>query len=278
MWACPKGGSGKTSLSLRYAALLAAAGAGRRVVWVDGNLQQADGARYLGVDEQGAPTILDVAGRAEAGEREVLSALTSPQRSGWPTWALFGPALKADADPGLVTPALYRLAVDQLRHHFDHIVVDTPVAEHHNRFFTDFVLPEADQLIVVVPPLLPVVRAVREWLELQCAPVAAGGAALAPSSVRVVLNMASEASGCSVEAVRDAWLARWTWAGAIPHDPAWTAVTNNGGLTVEDRHLASGFAELLRATTGDVVDDGSHRRAASRRWPRLLRRVASGRL
>lgn len=274
MWACPKGGSGKTSLSLRFAAFLAAAGedTDRRVVWVDGNLQQADGARYLGADEHASRTILDLADladRAEVDERQVLSTLTPPERTGWPIWALFGPAVKADADPGVVTPELYRQVVDRLRDHFDHIVVDTPVAEHHNPFFAQFVVPEADQLVVVVPPLLPVVRAVREWLELQSAPVAGGGAGLPSSSVRVVLNMASEQSGCPVEAVRDAWLARWVWAGEIPYDPRWTESINNGSLAGDRRHLATGFADLVRATTGEVVDGGRLRRGRVRRrwWP-----------
>lgn len=255
---CPKGGSGKTSLSLNFASFLGAAlaGRGRKVVWVDGNLQQADGARYLGADERTSRSIVDLVGRPELDDEAVLAALTGPEGTGQAVWALFGPTFKADADPRLVTAELYRQSVVALRRHFDYIVVDTPVAEHYDDFFTDFVLSEADQLVVVVPPLLPVVRGVREWLELQSHPVAAGGSALPAAKVRVVLNMDSPRSGCPVETVRDAWLTRWSWAGAVPYDPAWTAATNDGALLATCPGLAAPFADLVRLTTGEIVEVG----------------------
>ncbi|MDQ2729186.1 MAG: hypothetical protein M3Y91_15315, partial [Actinomycetota bacterium] len=258
VFACPKGGSGKTSLSLTYASFLGAAlrPAHRSVVWVDGNLQQADGARYLGADERTSRSIVDLVGQPEMDERSVLDAVTPPEGTGQPISALFGPTFKSDADPRVITADLYRQTVGVLRRHFDYVIVDTPVAEHYDRFFREFALPEADQLIVVVPPLLPVVRGVREWLDMQSQPVAAGGSAFPPANVRLVLNMASERSGCPVEMVRDAWLTRWSWAGEIPYDPAWTAATNNGTLLSERPALAGQFAELVRLTTGDIIDVG----------------------
>ncbi|MDQ6782788.1 MAG: hypothetical protein M3063_04970 [Actinomycetota bacterium] len=266
VFACPKGGSGKTSLSLTYASFLGAAlrRARRSVIWVDGNLQQADGARYLGADERSSRSIMDLVGQPELDERAVLEAVTPPEGTGQPISALFGPTFKSDADPRVVTAELYRRALGILRRHFDYVIVDTPVAEHYDGFFRDFALPEADQLVVVVPPLLPVVRGVREWLDLQSHPVAAGGSAFPAANVRLVLNMASEGSGCPVEMVRDAWLTRWTWAGEIPYDPAWTAATNNGTLLAERPALAERFAGLVRLTTGDVVEvpgTGEGRRA-----------------
>lgn len=160
VFACPKGGSGKTSLSLTYASFLGAAlrQAHRSVVWVDGNLQQADGARYLGADERTSRSIVDLVGQPELDERSVLEAVTPPERTGHPISALFGPTFKSDADPRVITPDLYRQTVGILRRHYDYVVVDTPVAEHYDRFFREFALPEADQLVIVVPPLLPVVR------------------------------------------------------------------------------------------------------------------------
>ncbi|MDQ6840683.1 MAG: hypothetical protein M3137_20685 [Actinomycetota bacterium] len=274
VFACPKGGSGKTSLSLTYASFLGAGlrPARRSVIWVDGNLQQADGARYLGADERSSRSIVDLAGQPELDEDSVLGAVTPPEGTGQPISALFGPTFKADADPRLITADLYRQTVGILRRHYDYVIVDTPVAEHYDRFFRDFALPEADQLVVVIPPLLPVVRGVREWLDLQSHPVAAGGCAFPAAKVRLVLNMASAASGCPVEMVRDAWMTRWSWAGEVPYDPAWTAATNNATLLAERPALAHRFAELVRLTTGDIIEvqgtSGGRRR---RRLSGLLR-------
>lgn len=267
VFACPKGGSGKTSLSLTYASFLGAAlrPAHRSVIWVDGNLQQADGARYLGADERTSRSIVDLVGQPELDERRVLDAVTPPQGTGQPISALFGPTFKSDADPRVITADLYRQTVAILRRHYDSVIVDTPVAEHYDRFFREFALPEADQLVVVVPPLLPVVRGVREWLDMQCHPVAAGGSAFPPANVRLVLNMASERSGCPVEMVRDAWLTRWSWAGEIPYDPGWTAATNNGTLLATRPGLADHFAELVRLTTGDIIEGSGPRDRRRRR-------------
>jgi MinD-like ATPase involved in chromosome partitioning or flagellar assembly len=274
VFACPKGGSGKTTLSLTYASFLGAAlrPARRSVIWVDGNLQQADGARYLGADERSSRSITDLIGQPELDERTVLEAVTPPERTGQPISALFGPTLKSDADPKVITADLYRQTVSILRRHYDVVIVDTPVAEHYDRFFREFALPEADQLVVVVPPLLPVVRGVREWLDMQSHPVAAGGSAFPPAKVRLVLNMASERSGCPVEMVRDAWLTRWSWAGEIPYDPACTEATNNGELLAEHSNLAAPLAELVRLTTGDVIEvRGARDRRGRRRLVGLLR-------
>ena len=274
VFACPKGGSGKTSLSLTYASFLGAAlrAAHRSVIWVDGNLQQADGARYLGADERSSRSIMDLVGQPEIDERSVLEAVTPPEGTGQPISALFGPTFKTDADPRVITSDLYRQTVGVLRRHFDYVIVDTPVAEHYDRFFREFVLPEADQLVVVVPPLLPVVRGVREWLDLQSHPVAAGGAAFPPAKVRLVLNMANERSGCPVEMVRDAWLTRWSWAGEIPFDPAWTEATNNGTLLAERPGLAEQLATLVRLTTGDIIEvRGARQRRRGGRLLELLR-------
>jgi MinD-like ATPase involved in chromosome partitioning or flagellar assembly len=274
VFACPKGGSGKTTLSLTYASFLGAALrlTRRSVVWVDGNLQQADGARYLGADERSSRSITDLIGQPELDERSVLEAVTPPERTGQPISALFGPTFKSDADPRVITADLYRQTVSILRRHYDVVIVDTPVAEHYDRFFREFALPEADQLVVVVPPLLPVVRGVREWLDMQSHPVAAGGSAFPPAKVRLVLNMASERSGCPVEMVRDAWLTRWSWAGEIPYDPACTEATNNGELLAGRSNLAAPLAELVRLTTGDVIEGSSGRdRRGRRRLVGLLR-------
>lgn len=85
--------------------------------------------------------------------------------------------------------------------------------------------------------------------------------------------MASERSGCPVEVVRDALLTRWSWAGEIPYDPAWTAATNNKTLLAERPELADRFATLVRLTTGDIIDvgGGGDRRGGRRRLVGLLR-------
>nr|MDQ2729948.1 hypothetical protein [Actinomycetota bacterium] len=54
-----------------------------------------------------------------------------------------------------------------------------------------------------------------------------------------------------------------------PYDPAWTAATNNGTLLSERPALAGQFAELVRLTTGDIIDVGGVPDQRSRR--RLLR-------
>ena len=247
---CPKGGTGKSSTSLALAAYLGDAlrKANRRVVFVDANVQQADAARYLRRAHDG--TIADLVGADPAGiDQAALSRLLVHDDDNHMS-ILFGPPTLAEADPRVVTPALYARVVTVLRSMFDWIVVDTPVAEKHHQLFSDFVLSEADRLVVVINPNHVTIENASRWLTAIADPVYAGGDAYERSAVRVLLNKAEEGIGADTADVA-ALLDDYSFVGAIPESPAWRSAANNGELLAGDSRLAPVFAEILYAITAE---------------------------
>jgi MinD-like ATPase involved in chromosome partitioning or flagellar assembly len=276
-FAVPKGGTGKTSTSLTFAATLAQAlkPFNKSVCWMDGNVQQADGAHYLGATET-SRTILDLAGLPVVTDEDMQAILATPAQTGYDMWAVFGPAVKAQANPTVASPELYRMVLQMLRQRFDYVVVDTPVAEHYHRFFTDFVFPCADRLVVVTEPILRTINGVQEWLELIGYPVYAGGHSYNAERVVILLNRAVENINCDEELVRDQLLCKWTWGGSIQLDTDWMKAINQGELPLDNPGVVEALANLATLVTGEAMPVAAGKVGKARVKARGHKRPAKG--
>lgn len=252
----PKGGTGKSSLTLNLAAFLGLRlrASGRRVCIVDANFQQADAGKYLNVY---APNIgnmlrdtsLLTSDRIEKG----LVHLPALNLS-----ALLGPPSAAEASPTFLTPQLYFDIVTLLKEHFDYILIDTPVAERYHDLFSGFVLPVMDYMIVPVIPSIPTLMNTDGWLRAVTAPRYLQGEGVDPERLGIVLNRAKDAVGCSEDDVR-ANLASWRFIGAIPETDEWQLCNNHNELIAVKNYveLNAAFAAALYAATGEeaLMDD-----------------------
>lgn len=237
----PKGGVGKSSLSLNMAVALALRlkNEGKRVCLVDANFQQADAAKYLGV--YNAPTVVDLARDKTLRTKDrIWGALAEvPQYN---LWALLGPASTIEADPSFINARLYNEIIAVLRENFDFIIVDTPVAERYHDIHAEFAVPAADFIVVAAIPSYQALLNINRWLrETICAPKSAGGMGVANERVGVVLNRAEEDIDCTEEDVQQE-LGSWKFLGAIPESREWKRFNNRHQVIA-----AAGFADLNEA-------------------------------
>lgn len=246
--AVPKGGAGKTTVSLNLGCYLGLTTRtqDRRVVLVDVNFQQADISKYLGV---WSPTVIDLM-RDPSGlsvERITNYLIARPDLG---VSLLLGPASISEADPTYINGALYTAILHILRQLFDYIVIDTPVAEKYHDIFADFVLPQADALIVPVNPNYPTLMNTELWLRNITSPQHAGGEGFDPQKAFVVLNQARTDVGCNEDQVKHE-LAQWQFIGSIPDTAAWKKACNEFEIIANKNfsELNYSFAQILYAVT-----------------------------
>lgn len=252
----PKGGTGKSTLSLLMSLAIAEAyGDSRRVCIVDANPGQADGRKYLSLDA--ATTITALAARAEyeQGSPDVVGGVVT-KVPGTPLHALLGPRF-SEYNPEMITPALFRRAVGGLRQIYDLVVVDTPAAGEAMGIIEDFVLEEADRIVVVVDPNDITLSNVVEWLMDVTTPLAGGGLGADPQHVSIVLNQAEEKAGVGEQDVQ-VLLGQWDFAGSIPR-----LVELKRGMNASEepadllKILHGEMGDALRSVVAKVVDDES---------------------
>lgn len=270
----PKGGTGKSTLSLLMSLGIAEAyGDTRRVCIVDANVGQADSRKYLSLDN--ATTITALAARAEyeQGDPDVVGAVMTevPKTS---LRALLGPRF-SEYDPAVVTPALYRRAVGALRQIYDVVVIDTPAAGEAIGIIEDFVLEEADRIVVVVDPNDITLSNVVEWLLDITTPVAGGGLGADPSSICVVLNQAEDKAGVGEQDI-SVLLGQWEFIGSIPR-----LVELKRGMNAAEepadllKILHGQMGDALRSVIAKVVGDESLAPTAAKASRGLLRRMGA---
>lgn len=238
----PKGGTGKSTMSLLMSLGIADAYEGsRRVCVVDANVGQADSRKYLSLDN--ATTITALAARAEyeQGDPDVVGAVMTevPKTS---IYALLGPRFD-EYDPEIITPSLYRRAVGALRQIYDIVVIDTPAAGEAMGIIEGFVLEEADRIVVIVDPNDITLSNVVEWLLDVTTPVSGGGLGTDPGIICIVLNQAEDKAGVGESDVQ-VLLGQWEFAGSIPR-----LVELKRGM-----NEASEPADLLRILHGEMGD------------------------
>lgn len=249
----PKGGTGKSSLSLNLTSYLGLRlrQAGRSVCIVDTNFQQADTGKYLNVY---SPNITHILKDPSSLTRDrILSQLVHKPELGFS--ALLGPALGRDANPQWINARLYNQILPLLKEHFDYIIVDTPVAELFHDIHRDFALPNADFILVPITPNLPTLMNADRWLHDICQPVhVSGGNGVDRNKIGIVLNRAKDTVGLSFEEVQTE-LAQWRIVGMIPDTDEWQRANNENALvaTRNYRELNEAFSQVLHAATGEVI-------------------------
>lgn len=246
----PKGGTGKSTLSLNLAAYLGLRlrGTGQNVCMIDANLQQADTGKYLNVF---SPNIEDLLLDPTGLNPDRISnyLIHKPQLN---LSALLGPDTPDKANPMHFTGRRYAQILEALKPNYDYIIIDTPVAELYHPIFSDFALPYSDFIVVAAAPNIPTLQNVDAWLRQVTAPKTARGMGVDENHIGVVLNRSEEGIGCSEEEVRHN-LAEWHYLGAIPESKEWKLANNLGEIVATKNYseLSSAFSRILAAATGE---------------------------
>lgn len=248
----PKGGTGKSTLSLNLAAYMAlrVKSLGKRVCIIDANFQQADVGKMLGAWTPTVSNLLrDPSSLSPNGIMRYLVTRDDLNLS-----ALLGPAIPEEANPAYLTPRLYLQILDALRPNFDYIFIDTPVAERYHDLFQDFLLPAADFIILPVTPVMHTILDANSWLELVTQPEHMNGNGVDPNRVGFVINQVEEGIEFDESKVRRE-LSHWRYLGSVPRSKAWINAVNNAELVATRNYveLNKAFSQILWYATGEDV-------------------------
>jgi pilus assembly protein CpaE len=238
----PKGGVGKTTMSVNLG--LALSRRGQKVCIVDLDLSFGDVAITMQLVPQ--HTIADAAESEEHLDYSMLHNLLT----------VFDPTLSILAAPtqpegrDRISPSLVRSVIDTLRRHYDYIVIDTPPG------FDDQVLgafDETDQCIVVATLDVPTIKNTKvalETLDLLH---------LVRQNRLLVLNRADEEVGLSRENVEG--ILNMKVAVTLPSATAVASATNHGQpivLSKPDHPVSKGIVAIAELLLGDSETlDGS---------------------
>ena len=231
----PKGGVGKTTMSVNLG--LALSRRGKKVCVIDLDLSFGDVAITLQLVPQ--HTIADAAESEEHLDYSMLHTLLTT----------FDPSLSILAAPtqpegrDRISPSLVRSVINTLRRHFDYIVIDTPPG------FDDQVLgafDETDQCIVVATLDVPTIKNTKvalETLDLLH---------LVRQNRLLVLNRADEEVGLSKENVEG--ILNMKVAVSLPSATAVASATNHGQpivLSKPDHPVSKGIVSIAELLIGE---------------------------
>ena len=245
----PKGGTGKTVISVNLAASLAKH-EGRRTLLLDLDLQFGDTAIMLGLEPE--KTIYDLVVAPGELDSEKLVGYTTKHASGLEVL----PAPLRPEDAELVTEAKLQRLLEVARSSYDAIVVDTSPFFHGPMLAT---LDRTDELLLVCGMDVPTVKNVRlslQTLELLSFP---------PERIRLVLNRANSNVGIKQREVEEALETKVRYE--LPSDRAVTVAVNRGNPVVLSNPGAD-FARAVRRLAKDtlVATEPPEARAKRRRW------------
>jgi pilus assembly protein CpaE len=179
----PKGGVGRTTISVNLA--VAAAQAGKRVALVDASFQFGDVGVLLNLNPRNK-SIADLASELQAGEQyDSLDGFLVAHSSG--VRVLLAPPTPEQAE--LIGPASVKKVLEALRGEHDLIVVDCPSSFNDT---TLAVLDEADLILTLLTLEITSVKNMRLFLEV-CEQLGYG-----PEKIRLVLNRADSTLGIRV--------------------------------------------------------------------------------
>lgn len=233
----PKGGVGKTTMSVNIA--LALTSLGSRVCIVDLDLAFGDVAITLQLIP--SHTLADAAGFEDQLDWSMLQSITTEHRTG--LCVLAAPTNPEGRER--ITATLVRRVLGQLREHFDHVVVDTPPG------FDDQVLgafDETDEVVVVATLDVPTIKNVKvaiETLDLLH---------LVRDHRHLVLNRADQEVGLTTANVAE--LLGVPVDLTLPSDLAVALATNNGDPIVSaapDHVVARTILDFARRLPGVEV-------------------------
>ena len=179
----PKGGVGRTTISVNVA--VAAAQAGKRVCLVDASFQFGDVGVLLNLNPRNK-SIADLASELQAGESyDSLEPFLVTHSSG--VRVLLAPPTPEQAE--LVNPPAVKRVLEMLRNEYELIVVDCPSSFNEA---TLAVLDEADMILTLLTLEITSVKNMRLFLEV-CEQLGYG-----PDKIRLVLNRADSTLGIRV--------------------------------------------------------------------------------
>lgn len=264
VFTAPKGGAGKSSMSLYSSAFFATVmhAIGKKVVLLDANFGQADLHHYI--RNEGTADISQLAKERRLTPemvRSVLTEVTPKGGKGNDLSILFGPRDYASYDPEVINATLYAEVTSILSDEFDYVLVDTPAAVKDSPFFNQFILRQGDYLVLVVPPLIPVVSRTGAWAKTISLSTAAGGRNFPARNMGVLLNREREGNSCDSSLVKT-MLSDLQFLGSIPDDPIFSEAVNQG-MIPDSPALPSRFARMFYTVTGEmalldhVIDDGT---------------------
>jgi MinD-like ATPase involved in chromosome partitioning or flagellar assembly len=245
-----KGGAGKSSLTLNLGvwAALKLRAAGRTVCIVDANWQQADIGKQI---NQYTPNIATLSKNPGDVNAAGISKYMY-RRNDLNTSFLLGPADERERNPTWITSDLYCKSIGALRELYDYIFVDTPVAEPYHELFSNFILQEADYLIVPVNPSWPTLANTESWLNHITLAKHASGEGFNEQRIGVVLNRAEDGVDMSESDVQSE-LGRWRYLGAVPDSKEWRRAANNNEIiaTRNIPEISQAFSRVLFAVLGE---------------------------
>jgi pilus assembly protein CpaE len=179
----PKGGVGRTTISVNVA--VAAAQSGKKVCLVDASFQFGDVGVLLNLNPRNK-SIADLASELQAGESyDSLEGFLVTHSSG--VKVLLAPPTPEQAE--LVNPAAIKRVLEMLRNEFELIIVDCPSSFNEP---TLAVLDEADMILTLLTLEITSVKNMRLFLEV-CEQLGYG-----PEKIRLVLNRADSTLGIRV--------------------------------------------------------------------------------
>lgn len=197
----PKGGSGSTTVAVNLAVALAARG--YQTVIVDGSLQFGDVALMLNLKT--TTTLVDLIGRIEELDEELISSLVMSHKSGLK--ALLAPSRPEMAE--LVTGEHMKVLMKRLRSCFEFVVVDTSTS------LDDVALTEldlADRIVLVAQQSLPSLKNISRFFDLT------EDLKYPPQKVMLVVNRESNRMSISLKDVADTL--KRTVVATVPVDDA----------------------------------------------------------
>lgn len=248
----PKGGTGKSTLSLNLAAYLGLRlrGTGRNVCLIDANVQQADTGKYLNVY---SPNIENVLKDPTSIHPDRINHYLL-HKADLNMSALLGPATPESANPLFFTGRRYKQILDALRPNYDYIVIDTPVAELYHDLFREFALPEADFIIVTISPNTTTLLNTDSWLRQVTASRNADGMGISKDKIGIVLNRAQSDIGLTEDEARRE-LGEWNWLGSIPETKEWQRCNNHNEIVATKNYddLNKAFSLVLSHATGEEL-------------------------
>lgn len=236
----PKGGAGKSSLSLELSVLLATRlkQVNRLVALVDADKSQGDIGMVLGVTHPTVTELYQAVGTGHMTASDVLQFMPTPPGLPDNFRVLLAPA---STDESHISMDIYRQALGAIRTSFDYIFVDCPVAnawrndEMNASIFGSLDTNEGTQDTVLVP-LVPdnaMVRVAMTWMSLITSEAYrnAGNYALRPEMFKWLLNQDDSSIGMTLVEIR-AYMNDFDngFLGTIPSDPRWKQSRNNRRL------------------------------------------------
>lgn len=249
--AAPKGGVGKTSLTINLAAYagLKLMAQGKRVAVIDANYQQGDIGKILSCY---SPTLTDIA-RDPAYQTPSQIQRYMAKFPDINLDVVLAPNTAEESNPAWITPKLFNTVANSLREIYDLIFVDCPVAEPHHDLFQEFILPQADYLVMPVTPSMVTIHNARTWLSyLGNDPHS--GVAYDPNKVGILFNQAQENVDVDVDTVRQN-LPKWKFLAEIKNSKEWIRASNNNELVAVSNYadINAAFAAVMFDITHDEV-------------------------